>query len=273
MIIVSLILEELKKRGIEAVEEEIEKNGVKLQALRIKTDSNIQPVIYLKKLLEECETLEELTDKIEESVKYAMKSSPDVSKIFSKDNFVENVYIGLQRAGSQPLVKRDTDMEGIESYLYVRRQKSDMEAFETVKVTQELLSYIGITENEAWETAEKNTFKETEILSMADVMAKIMPGFVADEEIPCGPQMYVVSNSSGFRGASAVLNKAALKELAEKIGSNRLVILPSSVHECMVIPFSEDLDLEETAGMVKEINEAQVDPVEQLSDRAYLIEL
>jgi hypothetical protein len=46
-------------------------------------------------------------------------------------------------------------------------------------------------------------------------------------------------------------------------------VLPSSIHEVIVVPESKGLDAEEMCKMVKEINETQVAPEEVLSDHAY----
>ena len=46
-------------------------------------------------------------------------------------------------------------------------------------------------------------------------------------------------------------------------------MLPSSVHECILIPEEDGMTQEALTGLVTEINENQVDPREVLSDQAY----
>ena len=67
-------------------------------------------------------------------------------------------------------------------------------------------------------------------------------------------------------GASLILHGDILKRIGEVLGSNYYV-LPSSVHEVILVPDTEKLDPEELSLMVREINEEQVAPDERLSDK------
>lgn len=49
------------------------------------------------------------------------------------------------------------------------------------------------------------------------------------------------------------------------------VLLPSSIHECILVPHTRESDLEMFENMVKEVNATTVDPLERLVDRAYLL--
>ncbi len=82
-----------------------------------------------------------------------------------------------------------------------------------------------------------------------------------------GPDMIVVSNKTGVFGASAICDTELLCSIAEKY-KNNLVILPSSIHECIITP-AETLDTS-FSEMVRNVNENEVKPREQLSDHAYL---
>ena len=65
-----------------------------------------------------------------------------------------------------------------------------------------------------------------------------------------------------------------LGELSEKMETGTkedddLYILPSSVHECMIVPYRYEDDPEDLGKMVREINRTQVDEEEFLSDCVY----
>lgn len=83
--------------------------------------------------------------------------------------------------------------------------------------------------------------------------------------------MYVLSNKSNIKGASAMLDKKGIVELADRIGVHEFVLLPSSIHECILVPKTSDVDMEMFENMVKEVNATTVDPLERLVDRAYLL--
>ena len=83
----------------------------------------------------------------------------------------------------------------------------------------------------------------------------------------CDPPMLVVSNFSGVYGAAAVLNKDAMDRIAN-VFQDDLYILPSSIHECMVVPKSM-MPLKDLQEMVSEVNRVAVEPDVWLSDDVY----
>lgn len=80
--------------------------------------------------------------------------------------------------------------------------------------------------------------------------------------------MYVLSNNEQFFGAACILYPEVLHKFAEKNGEN-IFILPSSVHEVLLIPDDGSFSAEEFAGLVREVNMTQVEPEERLSDCVY----
>lgn len=99
------------------------------------------------------------------------------------------------------------------------------------------------------------------------------------EEILCdiyradddGP-LYVLSNSQRFFGASCILYTDKLQEFAA-LKESDLYILPSSIHEVILIPQSVSPGYEALCRMVREINESEVEPCDRLSDRVYRFSL
>lgn len=80
--------------------------------------------------------------------------------------------------------------------------------------------------------------------------------------------MYVLTNTEKSFGASAMLFPAVLKAVRARLQSDYFV-LPSSIHECIIIPALSELDPEALHEMVKEINEEHVVPEELLGDSVY----
>ena len=81
--------------------------------------------------------------------------------------------------------------------------------------------------------------------------------------------MYVCSNSQKVNGAGVILYKDLLKQFAEKTGSD-FYILPSSIHETLLVPVSDQMEVEALRSMVREVNATQVAPEEVLSDNVYI---
>lgn len=84
---------------------------------------------------------------------------------------------------------------------------------------------------------------------------------------------YVVTNRAKYRGASAILDKAVLKAFGKKHKIKKLAVLPSSIHEMLILPYNESINMDDLSFMVADVNATQVEPEERLTDRAYLIEL
>ena len=84
------------------------------------------------------------------------------------------------------------------------------------------------------------------------------------DEIP----MYVLSNEQNYFGASVLYYPGALKEISKRFQSD-LIILPSSIHEVIVLPVNGKEQFDEMNEMIKEINKDQVADEEVLSDHLY----
>lgn len=71
-------------------------------------------------------------------------------------------------------------------------------------------------------------------------------------------------------GAYAIFSDDAREKVAELIG-DRFYCIPSSIHEFICIPESLGLDcgMKTLVGMIRQVNEAEVDPADQLSDKLY----
>lgn len=111
---------------------------------------------------------------------------------------------------------------------------------------------------------EKNhiPFSKQEMEQMASRMLE--KERTADEKTP----MYVLTNVERTHGASCILYHNLLEEFAKKVNDN-LYILPSSIHEIIMIPASYAGKASELKAMVKEINKTQVEEEEVLSDSVY----
>ena len=86
---------------------------------------------------------------------------------------------------------------------------------------------------------------------------------------------YVVTNKSGHKGASAILNKKMLSEFGKKYNINKVVVIPSSIHEMFILSADilESVGMEELTEMVQDVNKNEVSDKEQLSDRAYILDI
>lgn len=116
------------------------------------------------------------------------------------------------------------------------------------------------------ENGETDDFKDEESEEMTmECAEKIVDNML--EEKGKGP-MYVVTNRHKCLGAICMIFDSVLSKMAEKMGEG-FVILPSSVHEVILVSGKEAASAEHLKEMVTEINTTQVEPQEVLSNNVY----
>lgn len=76
------------------------------------------------------------------------------------------------------------------------------------------------------------------------------------------------SNTQNVNGAAEILNQKAMDEIAEKLGGD-FIVLPSSVHETIILPIDQGMDSNELEGMVQQINAGVVSDEDKLSDHVF----
>ncbi len=155
----------------------------------------------------------------------------------------------------------------------------------SIMITNAHLRHWNIEEEVLYHDAIENTPKllPAQIENIEDVMLGLLKKQVRDEEraadlwgqmhaqlrgeydtIP----MYVLSNTGKFQGAACMLYPEVLKNFANKMEKD-LFILPSSIHEVIILPVMPDMEEAELLSMVTEINATQVEESEVLADSIY----
>lgn len=91
------------------------------------------------------------------------------------------------------------------------------------------------------------------------------------EVLHMGPEnlFYVLSNQKSINGAGVILYPGCLKECAKKLGGD-FYLLPSSVHEMLLLPCDEDKqNVLRLRDIVKQVNRTAVADEEYLSGHVY----
>lgn len=81
-------------------------------------------------------------------------------------------------------------------------------------------------------------------------------------------EMYVISNDREYFGAVCVLYPEVLQTFAVRKKRN-FYVLPSSIHEMILVPDEPGLDYSGLASIVEEVNRTEVKPEEVLTDSVY----
>lgn len=261
----ALIRDVEAKLGRKLETEVVVKNGVELEGIRL-SDETFTPIVYPGEFPEEMEYAE-MVNGICEAFEQFLKEKGSGTAVESfqkyiseKEFLMENIYVGMQRSGSEDIVKRESEFSGIEEYLHVRQEASD--GCYSAKVKEGILENAGVTLEEAWTAAEKNTAEEAVITPMSEMIG--LPDL--------SNAMFILTNTGGLRGASSIIAKSKIKEVANSIGVERFVAIPSSIHEWILVPHQDGEDMSSFDAMVLCANKEAVDEKEQLADRAYVLE-
>lgn len=152
----------------------------------------------------------------------------------------------------------------------------------TTMVNNTMLEYWNISDEELYNLAYKNTLENCGymIQPMNDVIKGIVKNSIdineeewemmmKDMEVTnFDIDMYVLTNSGKNLGACCMMYEGILKDFSINIDRD-IYILPSSIHEVILIPKDEEYEIEKLLSMVKDVNSTEVHPMEVLSDHVY----
>lgn len=139
----------------------------------------------------------------------------------------------------------------------------------SVLIRYSLMEKWGISEEQLYEDAMQNSVENFPAKSkgLLETLREFALNNFSDIK---ENEAYVVSSSKCF-GASAILYPGFLESVADKLHAD-LVILPSSIHECLILPYDETKmsdGAQPFLDMVKQINAEVVAPEERLTDNVY----
>lgn len=156
--------------------------------------------------------------------------------------------------------------------IYCVRYENDELGDGSILIHNSHLEMWGCTTQDLASLAEKNTPQLCPIA--VSTMENILQECMADtEELPPVEEtpvpMHVMTNKERVNGAITILYPDALKNFADRTHSD-VVILPSSVHEVILLPLQEEEGFQELRNMVYEVNRSQLAREDFLSDNIYL---
>ena len=138
------------------------------------------------------------------------------------------------------------------------------------KITKEMCSQWAVTAKDL-ETAALEHMPRLLPARLSSVNAYIFEGKVQNDLKKTGnltENLYALTNEQGALGAAVMLYPDLMKQIAERI-KTPFYIIPSSVHEVLILPKKEGMVLSEVKDMVRTVNRSAVEPEDFLSDNVY----
>lgn len=268
-------------------------NGTVFAGISIREEGvNISPTIYLEQLYEAFSNGMEFDKVLEEIVTIYEENKPsqemDFSCFMNYDRIRDRIVYKLIHYEKNKELLQDTPyMKYLDLALvfYCLFSQSD-EVSSSILIRKEHLKMWNVSKEDLLRAAAMNTPRmlKAEVIPIEELLIREYEKMIEDgnqsleleegirmlkESIRNGDtKMYVLSNSKRIQGACCVLYKGVLKNLADKLDQN-LFILPSSIHEVILVPAGEEKDSYVFSQMVEEINMTQVKNEEVLSNQVY----
>lgn len=273
------------------VNQVVKNNDCVLDGLLIKTvESNIAPTIYLNPYYKQIQDGAELDDVLTQIADVYQSNyishDMDMSAILDYEKIKERIVCKLINMEKNQLFLQDKPYSRMEDLAVVYQILMDKtkDGTATVTITDKLMDGYGITLDELHNKAIQNMdfLQPYCFKGMNEVMAEIYAESIAWEnqismeeakemalqmmlDIP--DAMYVLTIETKVNGANAILNDDIRQAIAKQVGD--FYVLPSSIHESLIVPKSNGMKLDDLEQMVQEVNRTQVASEERLSDHVY----
>ena len=273
-----------------SVKEITKNNGIRYQAvLFMKRGSNISPTISLEPFYEAYLEGQSMGDIIYDILclyrKCAKEIRMDMKFFESYDNVRTRVFYKLIHKERNEKMLSEVPYQPWQDlalvFYYALEDARIGRA--AIMIRNSHLQMWGIDRNMLCSDAAHNmrTMLPEELMPMQQMIREILREETSEEDIARLPEelsfaaakdadisMYVLSNKERIYGAASILYSEKIKRLAGRLDRN-LIILPSSVHEVLLVPDNGHMEKEFLHNMVKEVNDTHVDPEEILSYNVY----
>lgn len=283
-----LLLEEVKREispeYLVEIHDVVKNNGIHLDSLTIRgEDQRVSPNFYLENFYQDyCggSSIAEIAKDIVRLYWDSVKECEGLALDFSFDSCRERIVLRLASGvWNQAILDKVPNIPFMDMvilfYVVVR---VDEDGIGSVRVSNQLM--------EKWEISTESLFRRA-----LENSKKLFPGKIGSlldvlrERISVGEQEefpllferefregydspFVITNTYGINGATAILYPETLRQMGKKFGKDYF-LLPSSIHEFLAVPSNPGISGDELKYMVKQVNSTCVAKEELLSEKVY----
>ncbi|MBQ6805980.1 MAG: hypothetical protein IJO97_00945 [Lachnospiraceae bacterium] len=268
-----------------AYKEITKNNGVILRGIIIaKEGSNVSPTIYIDELYDDYEEGRTFGDIIYDILCAYQRNAKEIQ--MDMDFFTK--YEQVKKRVLYKLIHWESNSKLLEEIPYIKwndlaivfyyAMEEEYCGKATILIRNSHLKMWDIDINTLYMDAKDNMHKllPEELLPIKKILQEFLSRNlkqqVEEDEIGLSEEassmMYVLSNRDRIFGAATLLYSESIKELTKRLNKN-LIILPSSIHEVILVPDNGITEKTFFKDMVKEVNDTQVEPEEILSYSVY----
>lgn len=268
----------LQKLGIEAdvSEHHIEKLNDSYDALSVTpkgssigVNANLDEIFHA---MERGRDYSEVLSGVTESLKGSLEHMPkfQVSDLTNYAEMKNRLAMEVVSAERNAKMLQDVPHEQMEDIAVVYRLvlDSSKDASSTILVTNDLMDKFGITHEQLHDDAMKNAplIRPAEIKGMGETLNEIEHGPVLEPD----PDefLFVAGVPDQNHGAAVIAYPNFFEDAAEKLGGDYFII-PSSIHEVLLVKDTGEMNSRDLAALIREVNATEVAPEDVLTDHAY----
>lgn len=255
-----------------------EKTGLSIR--KTQEPQQVVPIIYLEECFERYLQEKEFSECVEEICVVYKHQQENEGKIIAELESIENMnrWEKVQKKVYPMLVSAKENEDLKETYFY--QEYLDFLVLYVIRVMEVGIGSIKITKQmvKSWKVSEYEIHRQAvenlksdgyRVRNLNSVVKENLLAITedAEEEIEESEPMYVLTNQIKYFGAAGIFLCAEMFQ--EIVGKQNFYILPSSVHELILVVDCGEYEMEALSDMVKEVNEGQLTANEILSDHAY----
>ena len=282
------ILQEIRVRAdgaFQVKKHDVTKNNNVKQAgiAVVKEETDIGPCVYLDELYRKYQSdgmkFDEIVDEVYRLILKYEEDTPDVdiSGFRNWETVHGDIYPKLVNAEqNKELLEKIPHRNFLDLAVvyYAVARDHTQEDIGTVLIDNGHMEIWGQEEENLYQTAMRNMRAdgEADFIMLETVVKHILQGItLSDEESKDlrSTNMYILTNHHRRFGAAEILDKKTLRMVADQVGDG-FIVLPSSLHETIVLPPKEEAEYRRLAEMVREVNDTQLDAEERLSYHVYV---
>lgn len=274
-------IDEMRDRFPEAeisVQEVSKLQGQSYTGMSVRPENSaIGATLNLKEFYEAFDSglpIEEVMNRIERSIDMAIRHMPnyDARMLADYDQIKDTLTIELVPvAGNEEKLSQipHRNMADL-AVVYRFKLESNAQGTASVLISNNMLAGYKITPDQLHADALEASMKSrpANLLNMSEAVHEMI-GSIGDplftDEFP---SLWVATAGDGQYGAGVIQYPGFLDQAAEMLGGN-FYVLPSSVHEVLLVPDNGTMELDYLEGLVRTVNAEDVVPAERLSDNVY----
>ncbi|MCR4649692.1 MAG: DUF5688 family protein [Lachnospiraceae bacterium] len=277
------ILDGMKERFADnefEYKEVLKNNGVKLDGLVVKTSGNrLFPTVYVNdyySMFEKSNDMCSICDMIENVIRdNTVEGNIDVDSLIDFESVKDRIVFKLINFEKNAELLENVPYKKFLDLAIVYYILIGEEAFNngSILINNSHIKMWGKSVEDIDAIAKENApeLLKADIKSIEETLKALLPGEENIEEdlLSGGCNMYVLSNDKNMFGASVLLYDNVMSQFKDIVKGD-MFILPSSVHEVIMIPSMLVDEISRLDEMICEVNETQVPVTDILSDHAYI---